>query len=113
MRYPGAEPAYEAVPGFFDWLAEDPERLARVQVATDLELGRFSPAALRRYRAVFYVGHGEYYQPRTYDLLRRYRDAGGRIAFLSANSFYRQVAVPAGRYTIVLTNRLARGPQRS
>jgi hypothetical protein len=44
-------------------------------------------AALRRaYNLVVFPGHEEYVSGHAYDVLRRYRDLGGRLMFLSANN---------------------------
>lgn len=60
----------------------------------DLELG---PGArlLRRYRLIVFAGHEEYVTSRVYDLIERYRDDGGNLAFLSADNFFYRVSVSA------------------
>jgi hypothetical protein len=63
---------------------------------TDVELGRLPPDVLRRYSVVVFPGHTEYYEPRTYDRLLAYRNAGGRLYFLQGNSFYGEVSVGRG-----------------
>ena len=55
-----------------------------------------------------FPGHTEYYEPATYDLLRRYRDEGGNLVFLQANPFYRQVRVDPERNAVVMTDYDAR-----
>jgi hypothetical protein len=79
-----------------------------VQNVTDVELGRLPLSTLRRYAAIVFPGHSEYYEPATYDLLRRYRDQGGHLVFLQANPFYRQVHVDPGRNAVVMTDYDAR-----
>jgi hypothetical protein len=79
-----------------------------VQSVTDVELGRMPLTAVRRYRAVFFPGHSEYYEPATYDLLRRYRDGGGHLVFLQANPVYRQVRLDRSRNAVVMTDLDAR-----
>ncbi len=72
------------------WLRELPRRL---QVATDVDVAGMTPEALCALRRPALPGHSEYVPPRLFWLVRRYRDGGGRIAMLSANGFYRHVAV--------------------
>ncbi len=45
----------------------------------------------RRYDLIVFPGHEEYVTEHEYDVIRRYRDAGGHLAFLAANNLYRQV----------------------
>jgi hypothetical protein len=75
---------------------------------TDVELGRLPLSALRRYAAIVFPGHTEYYEPATYDLLKRYRDGGGNLVFLQANPFYRQVRLDRERNAVVMTDYDAR-----
>jgi hypothetical protein len=51
----------------------------------------------RAYDAVFFPGHHEYVTEREYDVVERYRDLGGSLAFLSANNFYWRVDRRGGR----------------
>jgi hypothetical protein len=60
---------------------------------TDIELGRLPPEVLGRYATIVFAGHTEYYERTTYDRLLAYRNRGGRLYFLQANSFYGEVAV--------------------
>ena len=78
----GQEDDYKAALPFSQWLCE---RRPRIQSVTDVELGRLPLSVLRRYRAVVFPGHSEYYEPHTWKLLRDYRDRGGHLAFLQAN----------------------------
>ena len=51
-----------------------------------------TPQALRAaYDLIVFPGHTEYVTSRLYDLIRVYRDLGGRLIFLSANNFFRHV----------------------
>ena len=75
---------------------------------TDVELGRLPLSTLRRYSAIVFPGHTEYYEPATYDLLKRYRDQGGNLVFLQANPFYRQVRLDPEHNAIVMTDYDAR-----
>jgi hypothetical protein len=101
----GVEDDHNAAQGFSRWLCS---RGRRVQSITDVELGRLPIATLRRYGAVVFPGHSEYYEPATYDLLRRYRDGGGNLVFLQANPFYRQVRIDHAHNAVVMTDYDAR-----
>ena len=65
-------------------------------------------STLRRYAAIVFPGHTEYYEPGTYDLLKRYRDEGGKLVFLQANPFYRQVRLDRAHNAMVMTDLDAR-----
>lgn len=101
----GVEDDHMAALPFSRWLCS---HSVRTQHVTDVELGRLSPAVLKRYAAVVFPGHTEYYEPATYDLLRRYRDGGGNLVFLQANPFYRQVRLDPERNAIAMTDYDAR-----
>jgi N,N-dimethylformamidase beta subunit-like protein len=101
----GVEDDHKAALPFSRWLCS---RSARTQHVTDVELGRLPLATLRRYSAVVFPGHTEYYEPATYDLLKRYRDAGGALVFLQANPFYRQVHIDREHNAVVMTDYDAR-----
>jgi len=45
----------------------------------------------RRYDLVVFPGHEEYVTRHEYDVIERYRNAGGNLAFLAANNLYRRV----------------------
>lgn len=45
----------------------------------------------RRYDLVVFPGHEEYVTRHEYDVIERYRDLGGNLAFLAANNLYRRV----------------------
>jgi hypothetical protein len=102
----GVEDDHAAALPFSRWLCARPG--LRVQSVTDVELGRLPLETLRRYAAVVFPGHSEYYEPATHDLLRRYRDGGGHLAFLQANPFYRQVGLDKARNAVVMTDYDAR-----
>jgi N,N-dimethylformamidase beta subunit-like protein len=97
----GLEDDHVAAAPFSRWLCA---RGPTIQSITDVELGQLSLATLRRYRAVVFPGHTEYYEPKTYDLLKRYRNEGGRLVFLLANPFYRQVQVDPSHNAVVMTD---------
>jgi hypothetical protein len=102
----GVEDDYETVRPFSRWLCA--RRGLRVQSVTDVELGRLPLSTLRRYAAIVFPGHSEYYEPATYDLLTRYRNEGGNLVFLQANPFYRQVRLERDRNAVVMTDYDAR-----
>jgi hypothetical protein len=45
----------------------------------------------RRYDFVVFPGHEEYVTRHAYDVVERFRDVGGNLAFLAANNLYRRV----------------------
>jgi len=68
------------------WAGKRPDYLC------DEDLGRFTGDALRRaYDLVVFPGHSEYVTQHAYDVVERYRDLGGNLAFLSANNFFWKV----------------------
>ena len=74
---------------FLRWLYQtgrDTDYLAQA----DLEATNGRTLA-RAYDALFFPGHHEYVTAREYDVVERYRDLGGSLAFLSANNFYWRV----------------------
>ena len=101
----GREDDFKATVGFSRWLCS---RAPRVQSVTDVELGRLPLQVLRRYAAVYFPGHSEYYVPSTWDKLRRYRDGGGNLVFLQANPLYRQVRLDPAHNAMVMTDLDAR-----
>jgi hypothetical protein len=101
----GVEDDHKAALPFSRWLCT---RSVRAQHVTDVELRRLPLSTLRRYSAIVFPGHTEYYEPATYDLLNRYRDDGGNLVFLQANPFYRQVRIDREHNAVVLTDYDAR-----
>ena len=101
----GVEDDHKAALPFSRWLCS---RSVRTQHVTDVELGRLPLSTLRRYSAIVFPGHTEYYEPATYDLLKRYRDEGGNLVFLQANPFYRQVRIDREHNAVVMTDYDAR-----
>src|SRR4051794_39394985 len=86
--------------GFLRWLVA---RNVSVDFLSDQDLERFgSGDQLRRlYRAVVFSGHEEYVTEHEYNLVDRYRDLGGHLMFLAANSFFREVTVAGSAMTLV------------
>ena len=75
---------------FLHWLS----RTGRdVDVLTDEDLDevRNGDALAVAYDLIVFPGHHEYVTTREYDVVERYRDLGGNLAFLSANNFFWQV----------------------
>jgi len=66
----------------------------------DDDLERISGAGqLSRYRLIVFAGHEEYVTSHTFDVITRYRNAGGNLAFLSANNFFYKVKVSGNTMT--------------
>ena len=66
----------------------------RADFFSDDDLERItSVKQLLRYRLIVFAGHEEYVTSHVYDLITQYRDAGGNLAFLSANNFFYKVVV--------------------
>jgi hypothetical protein len=101
----GVEDDHKAALPFSRWLCS---RSQRAQHVTDVELGHLPLSTVRRYSAIVFPGHSEYYEPATYDLLKRYRDEGGSLVFLQANPFYRQDRLDRARNAVVMTDYDAR-----
>ena len=59
----------------------------------DLERVGSGDALARAYDLVVFPGHEEYVTRHVYDVVRRYRDLGGNLAFLAANNFFREVTL--------------------
>ena len=57
----------------------------------DLEAVSSGAGLARDYDLVVFPGHEEYVTRHVYDVLERYRDLGGNLAFLAANNLYRRV----------------------
>jgi N,N-dimethylformamidase beta subunit-like, C-terminal len=57
----------------------------------DLERVASGDEFARRYDLVVFPGHEEYVTRHEYDVIQRYRDVGGNLAFLAANNLYRSV----------------------
>jgi hypothetical protein len=75
---------------FVKWLAlnhHEPD------FVSDDDLDALSSAAplVRDYRLIVFSGHEEYTTNHVYNLIESYRNAGGNLAFLSANAFFYKV----------------------
>ncbi len=58
-----------------------------------------SAAQLSRYSLIVFAGHEEYTTAHVYGLITQYRNAGGNLAFLSANNFFYRVQVDGNTMT--------------
>jgi hypothetical protein len=82
---------------FHDWDLEFIAWLNRTGRAVDflsdddLEAVASGDELARRYDLVVFPGHEEYVTVHGYNVIERYRDVGGNLAFLAANNFYRRV----------------------
>jgi N,N-dimethylformamidase beta subunit-like protein len=57
----------------------------------DLEAVATGDELAKHYDLVIFPGHEEYVTGHAYDVIERYRDLGGNLAFLAANNLYRRV----------------------
>jgi len=66
---------------------------------TDEDLERVASGDIlaQSYDLVIFSGHEEYVTTHTYDIVQRYRDLGGNLAFLSADNFFRRVVRSGNR----------------
>jgi N,N-dimethylformamidase beta subunit-like, C-terminal len=72
----------------------------RADFVSDDDLERVSSARqLSAYRLIVFAGHEEYVTSHTFDLITAYRNAGGNLAFLSANNFFYKVKVSGNTMT--------------
>jgi N,N-dimethylformamidase beta subunit-like protein len=72
----------------------------RADFVSDDDLEHVSSARqLSRYRLIVFAGHEEYVTSHTFDVITRYRNAGGNLAFLSANNFFYKVSVSGDTMT--------------
>ena len=90
FRDGGVPPRFRAYDrGFLHWLART-RRSADFLADDDFERIGSGDRLARLYDLVVFPGHEEYVTTHAYDVLERYRDLGGNLAFLSANNvFYR------------------------
>ena len=75
---------------FVSWLRKTGKQ---VDFISDDDLARFrsGDALARTYDLVVFPGHEEYVTAHAYDVVRRYRDLGGNLLFLSADNFFWKV----------------------
>jgi hypothetical protein len=63
----------------------------------DLERVATGDELAQRYDLIVFSGHEEYVTTHIYDLIQRYRDLGGNLAFLSADNFFWRVDLKDGK----------------
>jgi hypothetical protein len=72
----------------------------RADFISDDDLERIASAhQLSCYRLIVFAGHEEYVTSHTFNVVTGYRDAGGNLAFLSANNFFYKVSVSGNTMT--------------
>ena len=76
--------------GFLRWF-EHGRRRADFLSDDDLDRIGSGAALARYYDLVLFASHEEYVTEHVYDIVTRYRDLGGNLAFLSANTFFYRV----------------------
>lgn len=85
----GLPPQFFLDLGFLRWYWQSG---FKADFISDDDLERVPSArALRHYRLIVFAGHEEYVTGHVYDLIEHFRDGGGNLAFLSANSFFYSV----------------------
>jgi hypothetical protein len=66
-----------------------------------------------RYNLIVFAGHEEYVTQHMFSVVKRYRDRGGNLAFLSANNFYRRVVMSPPLMTCITQFRDLGQPEAS
>jgi hypothetical protein len=72
---------------FLHWLNAAPHAVDYLADA-DLDAAASGSTLARAYDLIVFPGHHEYVTTHEYDVVERYRDLGGNLAFLSANDFF-------------------------
>ena len=92
---------------FLRWLDR---RRYPVDFLSDRDLRGATAASLAAaYRLLLFEGHHEYVTQHEYDAVRGFRDRGGNLIFLSANSFFWKISVAGGVMTrLVLWRKIGR-----
>jgi hypothetical protein len=87
----------------------------QVDYLSDDDLARYANGdeLARDYDLVVFPGHEEYVTQHAYDVVRRYRDLGGNLLFLSANNFFWKVVRHGPYLTRVDQWRLLGRPEAS
>lgn len=75
---------------FISWLSRTNKQVDFLS-DDDLERVRSGDELRHAYDLVVFPGHEEYVSGHVYDVVRRYRDLGGHLMFLSANNFFWKV----------------------
>jgi len=96
---PGLPPHYAGYDlGFQAWLATHGKH-PDVISDDDLDAVASGDELARAYDLIVFPGHEEYVTAHMYDVIQRYRDLGGNLAFLSANNFFYKVVHSGNRIT--------------
>jgi len=96
---PGLPPHYLGYDlGFQVWLAKH-DKHPDVVSDDDLDAVASGDELARDYDVIVFPGHEEYVTAHMYDVIQRYRDLGGNLAFLSANNFFYKVVHSGNRIT--------------
>jgi hypothetical protein len=95
---------------FLSWLAQTGKQ---VDVLTDEDLDAIASREelVRAYDLIVFPGHEEYVTKHMYDIVQRYRDGGGNLAFLAANNFFWQVRRDNERLTKIARWRVLGRPE--
>jgi hypothetical protein len=72
---------------FLRWLVRE-RKTPDVIADEDLEAVASGDELERLYDLIIFPGHEEYVTQHVFDVVQRYRDVGGNLAFLAANTFY-------------------------
>jgi hypothetical protein len=75
---------------FLHWLARNGHQVDLLS-DRDLDTVASGDGLARAYDLIVFPGHHEYVTTHEYDVVERYRDLGGNLAFLSANNFFWRV----------------------
>jgi hypothetical protein len=75
---------------FLTWLVRQ-DKPVDVLAESDLAAAGSGDVLARLYDAIVFPGHTEYVTQPEFDVVERFRDLGGNLAFLSANNFYWKV----------------------
>jgi hypothetical protein len=77
---------------FLHWIARTGKRVDFLSDA-DLNEAPSGRDLARSYNLIVFSGHHEYVTDHEYDVVKRYRDAGGNLMFLFANDFFWRIVI--------------------
>ena len=77
---------------FVRWLTQTHRDVDYLSDA-ELRTVRSGDALARAYTLIVFSGHHEYVTSHEYDVVKRYRDLGGNLAFLAANNFFWKITI--------------------
>jgi hypothetical protein len=75
---------------FLRWLSSTGKKVDYL-ADSDLDVVESGKALASAYKLIVFPSHHEYVTTHEYDVTEQYRDAGGNLAFMSANNFFWQV----------------------